>query len=156
VAVVIQYSATTGCHDGTCIIRSDSTISNVNLSGSTLHFQADGPSGSTGHANVTIPISSVPNKDNLKVFVDNSQLPSSSITIVSDSSNYYVSFSFTFHSPAQIDIQLTGPENAATPTILGLNPTLFYAVIGALVAVVIVLIAVIIVKRRPDKVSNPQ
>jgi ABC-type Fe3+ transport system permease subunit len=90
------------------------------------------------------------------VFVDNSQLPSSSVTIVSDSSNYYVSFSFTFHSPAQIDIQLTGPENAASPTILGLNSTLFYAVIGALVAVVVVVIAVLVVRRRPSNVSNPQ
>jgi uncharacterized membrane protein len=157
VTVVIQYSSTTGCHDGTCIIHSDSAISNVNLSGSTLHFQADGPSGTTGHANVTIPIGSVPNKANLKVFVDNSQLPSSSITIVSDSNNYYVSFSFTFHSPAQIDIQLTAPENAATPTILGLSPTLFYTIIAVIVAaVVVVLIAVVVVKRRRVSASKPQ
>jgi len=114
-----------------------------------------------GYANVTIPKSDVPHIETLHVFVDNSPLGGSSVTITSDSTAYFVYFTFTFHSPVLIDIQLTAPENAATPNILGLDPTLFYEIVGALVAVVVVVSAAFVVRRRgrtgptsDQKVSN--
>ncbi len=72
------------------------------------------------------------------------------VLVTSDSTDYFIYFTFTFHSPVQIDVQLAAPENAPS-LILGFDPTLFYEIIGALVAIT-ALAAIVIVKvskRRP-------
>jgi hypothetical protein len=97
---------------------------------------------------VTVPKAAVPHIDTLHVFVDNSKLGSSAVTITSNSTDYFIYFTFTFHSPVLIDIQLTAPENAATPNILGLDPTLFYEIVGTLAAVIIIVSAALVVRRR--------
>jgi hypothetical protein len=62
--------------------------------------------------------------------------------IVADDSNYHVHFSFTFHSPVSIDIDL-----ASTTTILGLAPLVFYGiVIGGIVIIIAGSLAVL--RRR--------
>src|SRR4029077_18925629 len=97
-----------------CDIESDSPVSNSNYDGHTIHFRVDGIAGDTGAANVTIPKSALPDISKLKVFVDHEQLSGADVTMSSDANNYYIYFKFTFHSPVQIDIQITTPENAPT------------------------------------------
>ncbi len=92
---------------------------------------------------MTVPQSEIPNIDHLHVFVDNSKLDSSAVTITSDSTNYYIYFTFTYHSPVLIDIQLT-----ASTSILGLDPTLFYALIG-LTGIIIAVIAASRKRKKP-------
>jgi hypothetical protein len=135
-------------HDASCSVQSNATLSNIRFAGNTIHVEADGPHDAGGFANVTVPKSAVPHIDTLHVFVDNSKLGSSAVTITSNSTDYFLYFTFTFHSPVLIDIQLTAPENAATPSILGLDPTLFYEIVAALIAVVIMVSAVLVVRRR--------
>ena len=123
-------------------------MSRIRFAEVTIHVEADGPSGAHGYANVTVPKSNIPNIDQLHVFVDNSKLSSSAVIISSNSTDYFIYFTFTFHSPVLIDIQLTAPElipNA--PTILGLVPTLFYEIIGVL-AVIVIVSAVLVLRRR--------
>jgi parallel beta-helix repeat protein len=151
--VVYAPAQTVDCgRNNSCSIRSDSSLSDVRFAGNSLHFTATGPTGTYGHANVTIPVSSVPRINQLKVFVDNNQLPASSVRISTDPTGayYYVYFTFTFHSPVIIEIQLSAPANpspaAPAPTILGLDPTLFYGLLGGL-AVVVVAVALVALRR---------
>jgi hypothetical protein len=83
------------------------------------------------------------------VFVDNNKLTRSAVTTTSNSTNYFIYFTFTFHSPVQIDNQLAAPEASPNaPTTLGLDPTLFYEIIGALLAAVVIVSAALLVHRR--------
>jgi len=133
-----------------CAVQSNSTLSNIRFAGNTIHVEATGTHGAVGYANVTVPKSAVPHIDTLHVFVDNSKLGSSAVTITSNSTSYFIYFTFTFHSPVLIDIQLTALEAApSVPTILGLDPTIFYEIVGALVAMMMV--AVGLVYRRSRK-----
>ena len=147
--------STVSCgHDLSCSVLSNSTLTNVKFAGITIHAEADGPRGTHGYANITVPKTAIHNIDNLHVFVDNSKLARSDVTITSNSTDYFIYFTFTFHSPVQIDIQLTTPEN--TPSlILGFDPTLFYEIVGALVTVFAVIIAVtVMATRRRSRASN--
>jgi len=122
------------------------------LAGNTIHVEATGPHGAAGYANVTVPKSDVPHLDTLHVFVDNNKLTSSAVTVTSNSTDYFIYFTFTFHSPVLIDIQLTAPEPTPNaPTIFGLDPTLFYEIIGAVVAVMIVAVALVYRRSRQSK-----
>jgi hypothetical protein len=90
-------------------------------------------------------------------FVDNSKLASSAVSVTSNSTAYFIYFTFTFHSPVKIDIQLTSPAPEPTPNappIFGLDPTLFYEIVGALVAVVIIVVSAVLVTRRRGR-SRP-
>jgi len=126
----------------------------VKFAGITIHAEADGPKGAHGYANITVPRTAIPNIDNLHVFVDNSKLARSDVTVTSNSTDYFIYFTFTFHSPVQIDIQLTVPENAPS-LILGLDPALFYEIVGALVAVFVVIVALaVMATRRRSRASR--
>jgi hypothetical protein len=126
---------------------SNATLTNIRFAGNTIHVEATGAHGAVGYANVTVPKSAVPHTDTLHVFIDNSKLDSSSVTITSNSTSYFIYFTFTFHSPVMIDIQLTAPENTAPAPILGLDPTLFYGLMG-LLAIIVVALAVFTVRKR--------
>jgi len=134
-------------NDLSCSVQSNSTLSNIRFTGNVIHVEATGPHGAVGYANVIVPKSAVPHIDTLHVLVDNSKLDSSSVTITSDSSSYFIYFTFTFHSPVLIDIQLAAPENAAPAPILGLDPTLFYGLIG-LLAIILVALAAFTLRKR--------
>ena len=144
--------STVSCgHYLSCSVQSNATLSNIRFAGITIHVEADGPSGAHGYANVTVPKTAIPNVGNMHVFVDNNKLTSSAVTITSNSTDYFIYFTFTFHSPVLIDIQLTSPAPELTPSapkIFGLDPTLFYQIIGALVAAVIVISAVLLTMQR--------
>jgi len=144
-----------GCgHDLSCSVLSNSTLSKIRFAGNTIHLEATGARGAVGYANVTVPKSAVPHIDTLHVFVDDKKLGSSSVIITSNSTAYFIYFTFTFHSPVTIDIQLTAPENAAPAPILGLDPTFFYGLIGLLAIIIVVALAAFTVKmRRKSKKS---
>jgi len=126
------------------------------LAGNTIHVEATGPHGAAGYANVTVPKSDVPHLDTLHVFVDNNKLTSSAVTITSNSTDYFIYFTFTFHSPVLIDIQLTTPQTTANaPTILGIDATLFYEIIGALVAAVVIAASAAVMLRRRGRPKAP-
>jgi len=149
--------STVSCgHDQSCSVLSNSTLSNIRLAGNTIHVEATGPHGAGGYANVTVPKSDVPHLDTLHVFVDNNKLSNSDVTITSNSTDYFIYFTFTFHSPVVIDIQLTTPEQTpSAPTILGLDSTLFYEIIGGLVAAVIVAVSAAVMLRRRGRPKAP-
>src|SRR5438552_2025589 len=144
-----------GCgHDLSCSVLSNSTLSKIRFAGNTIHLEATGARGAVGYANVTVPKSAVPHIDTLHVFVDDKKLGSSSVIITSNSTAYFIYFTFIFHSPLTIDIQLTAPENAAPAPILGLDPTFFYGLIGLLAIIIVVALAAFTVKmRRKSKKS---
>ena len=126
------------------------------MAGNTIHVEATGPHGAAGYANVTVPKSDVPHLDTLHVFVDNNKLTSSAVTITSNSTDYFIYFTFTFHSPVLIDIQLTTPQTTANaPTILGIDATLFYEIIGALVAAVVIAVSAAVMLRRRGRPKAP-
>ncbi len=142
VSFTITWSAPSllvvGCgHDLSCSVQSNATLSNIRFAGVTVHVEAVGPSGAHGYANVTVPKAAIPNIDNVHVFVDNSKLSSSAVVISSNSTDYFIYFTFTFHSPVVIDIQLTTPENAPN-LILGLDPRIFYGIVSAIAVVLVV------------------
>jgi hypothetical protein len=127
---------------------SNATLSNVKIAGNTLHIEADGTPGAHGYANVTVPKSEIPNIDDMHVFVDNSKL-NSGVTVTSNSTAYFIYFTFTFHSPVKIDIQLSAPQQTPNaPTILGIDQTLFYEIIGGIIAAIVIVSAVVVVARR--------
>ncbi len=138
-----------GCgHDLSCSVRSNATLTDIRFAGVTVHVEADGPSGAHGYANVTVPKTAIPNIDNMHVFVDNDRLASSAVAITSNSTAYFIYLTFTLHSPVLIDIQLAAPQPVANaPNILGLDPAVFYKIIGALVVIVIVSAALVLRRR---------
>jgi YVTN family beta-propeller protein len=144
-------------HDLSCAIQSNSTLSNARFAGNTIHIEAEGPTGSHGYLNATIPKSAIPNIDNLLVFVDNSKLISSALTINSNSTDYFIYFIFVFHSPVLIDVQLVAPSSspsAPSPNIFGLEPLLFYTVIAVIIAIV-GSIAVVAYRRSERRSKGP-
>src|SRR3989475_1874243 len=131
-----------------CNIESDAPLSNTNFSGHTIHFVMTGDAGTTGAANVTIGKSTVPDIHRIKVRVDGNELSDSDLTITSDDNNYHVYFKVTFHSPVVVDIDLN-----PTPTILGLDPTIFYGIVGALGLIIAGVAAVVYrARKRPSKI----
>jgi len=107
-----------------------------------------GDAGTTGAANVTIAKSTVPDIHRIKVHVDGNELADSDLAITSDDNNYHVYFKVTFHSPVVVDIDLN-----PTQTILGLEPTIFYAIVGGL-ALIIAAVAMVAyrARKRPSKI----
>ena len=148
--IVAPSVKTVGCgHGETCQVLSNATLSKVKLAGNTIHIEADGPHGAHGYANVTIPKSEIPNIGALHVFVDNGKLADSMVTITSNSTAYFIYFTFTFHSPVKIDIQLSALQQTPNvPTILGIDQTLFYEIIGGVITAVVIVSAVVVVTRR--------
>src|SRR3989441_2184640 len=129
--------------DSDCKIESDAPLSDVRFENKKIHFTVDGTAGATGAVNVTIPRSAVPDIDRIEVSVDGARLSRSALMIVSDDSIYHVYFSFKFHSPAVIEINL-----APSVTILGLAPLAFYGIVGAGIAVVVIGGILTIFRRR--------
>jgi hypothetical protein len=130
-----------------CSVESSSNLTRVQVVGHHITLTAVGVKGTTGFANVTIPKGAVPSISRLTVTVDGNILPSSSITITSNSTDYFVYFTFTFHSPVSMDIDFAPPQNAANLT-LGLDTNLFYEIVAGVIAVVMLVSATFVVRRK--------
>jgi hypothetical protein len=113
VAVQFKVTSTFGpvnCGTGClALVLADAVLSNLSGSSTAVSFTATGQVGTTAFANVTIPKSSVPNIDALQVIIDGTVVPA---IITSDSVDYFVYFTFTFHSSLMIRIQLTDLASA--------------------------------------------
>lgn len=118
-----QSSATSPCGSTqTCTInlsantcsRCNSTIfadiSNVhwNATNRTLGFTADGASGGTATANISIPKTAVLNRNagNIKVYVKGVQVPTSQVRVAMNSTHFFTAFNVTFASPVNAAISL--------------------------------------------------
>jgi len=122
-----------------CYITANVTISDVKSAGSMIHFKADGPHGIIGNANVTIPVTSLPNPDAMEVIVDKAQLPQSAVETTLDprGHGYLVHFTFTIHGPVNVDLLLSGSQaqpNSSQP-FLRLSPTSI-GIIGVSIAII--------------------
>jgi hypothetical protein len=110
---VIATTATT-CGTGcTATVSSDATITNFTGNSTQLSFIASGQSGTTGFANITIPRSAVPNIGALRVTINGTVVVP---TITSNSTDYFVYFTFTFHSTFAIQVFLI--PTSANPVLL--------------------------------------
>ncbi len=78
-----------------------------------LSFTATGQTGTTAFANVTIPKSALPNINALQVRINGTIVTP---TITSNSTSFFVYFTFTFHSAIIIQIQLV--STSAAPVLL--------------------------------------
>lgn len=129
--------------DRDCSIESDAPLSDVRFGDKKIHFTVDGTAGARGSVNVTIPRSAVSDIDRIEVSVDGTKLPRSALMIASDDASYHLYFSFTFHSPVVIDIDL-----APAVTILGLAPLTLYGIVGAGIVVVVIGGILAVLRRR--------
>ncbi len=123
-SIMFNVASTTsgGCGTGcTVTVSSDATVTNFTSDSTQIGFTASGQSGTTAFANATIPKSAVPNISLLQATINGTLVTP---TITSDSTNYYVYVTFTFHSVFAIHIFLV-PQDftiAAAQTILTVNP----------------------------------
>ena len=87
-------------------IESNVAITKATISKNTLHFEATGPSGSTGWINVTFPML---NATEIKVFVDKIKLtPPPFPIITSNGTHYFIYFEFAL-STHEVSIQYANP-----------------------------------------------
>ena len=112
-----------------------------------LSFSTDGPSGSTGYVNVIIPKSLVADISTIGVFLDGNEVNYNS---ASQSDSW--SLSFTYHQSSH-NLVIGLNETPTQSTGLPIDTTL---IIGALVAVIIALVAAVTVlfKKRNPKVQS--
>jgi len=109
-SVIVRFNMTStfgpaNCGSGcSAFILSDAILSNISGSSTSINFTATGLSGTTAFSNVTIPVSAVPAISALQVLINGTAVPA---MITSDSTNYSVYFTFTFHSTLLITVQLT-------------------------------------------------
>jgi len=94
-------------------VSSDATIANFTANSTLLSFTATGQTGTSAFANVTIPKSAVSNIIALQVRINGTVVTP---TITSNSTSFFVYFTFTFHSTFLIQIQLV--STSAAPVLL--------------------------------------
>ena len=117
----VASTTTGGCGTGcTVTVSSDATVTNFTSDSTQIGFTASGQSGTTAFANATIPKSAVPNISLLQATINGTLVTP---TITSDSTNYYVYVTFTFHSVFVIHVVFV-PQDftiASAPTTLTVN-----------------------------------
>jgi len=108
-------------------------------------FTINGPSGTVGFGNMTIPKSTIPLNSNPVVYIDGNQAPDQGNT--QDANNYYVWFTMHF-STHQLTVQFAAPQTSQFG-----SPGLEYALIIPVAAIILVP-TVIVVKRSKRKTSK--
>lgn len=99
IVTVTQLPLMVECgREASCLVQSNVTISGFRFSGDIVHLTANWATGVMGQVNMTIPVLAIPHVAKLKIFIDNTELPVSSVKIALDPSrrNYFVNFTFTF------------------------------------------------------------
>ncbi len=136
----------------TCTVLSNSTISNADADRSKITLTATGNKGTIGFANVTVPRAAVPNINRLRVIVDGARLPSSALTITMNATDYFVYFTFAFHSPVSIEVDYNPPPE----TILGLDPSVFYSTLVGLLMIAVFVAGIGFYRKRRVRNINSQ
>jgi hypothetical protein len=98
-------------------VESNSTVTELffNSTSSELSFTVSGESGTAGYVKVTIAKSLVSSVQNVKVYLDGSQL---NVAITEDADSWLLNFNY-MHSTHHVKINLA--TNAATTTFLGIE-----------------------------------
>ncbi len=95
-------SQTLTCGTGSCNVASNATIAQTQfyLGNHTLIVTFSGPTDTVGFSNVTVPRTDVFNSDqaSITVYRNGTIVPSSQVSIVSNSTDFFIYFTFTFHS----------------------------------------------------------
>src|SRR5229473_2047618 len=101
------------CDSGQC----DATVTNFSGNTIQLNFTVSGKIGTTAFANVTIPKSAVPDISNLQVTLNGTPVSPNPI-INSNSTAYFIYFTFTFQSSFAVQVLLIPPNFSisASPT----------------------------------------
>jgi len=148
--VVVVANTQLACGSfGTCLIVSDASISNPSYNGGTIHFAATGPSGMSGFANVTIPRTATSDVSDTHVLVNGAILPGNSVAITGNGIDYFIFFNFTFHSPVNVDIELS--QLSRSSNFLGVSLILIYAGIAGIAIATIGVVAVLAVRRKKTR-----
>jgi hypothetical protein len=122
-------------------VESNSTVSELffNSTSSELSFAVSGTSGTAGYVKVTIAKSLVSSVQNVKVYLDGSQLD---VAITSDEDSWLLSFNY-MHSTHHVKISLA--SNAATTTFLGIE---YWMWIGVATIIVVMGIGLLVYFRK--------
>ena len=135
-----------------------SQISNVTIATNqsaattTVSFIVTGESGTTGFGNVTIPRSALPYGTTPTIYIDNQ--PAQDQSYAQDSNNYYVWYT-THFSTHQVSIMFTTTSPSPSPTAQSsLPPEAIYGIATA-VAIVAIVIAVTVLKKRSSTHLSP-
>jgi hypothetical protein len=124
-------------------VESNSTVTELffNSTSSELSFTVSGESGTAGYVKVTIAKSLVSSVQNVKVYLDGSQLD---VTITSDEDSWLLSFNY-MHSTHHVRISLA---NAAGATFLGIE---YWILIAVVIVIAVAGVASFIVWRKKKK-----
>jgi len=131
-------------------IRSNVTITNAVVTKNTLHFDASGPSGSTGWINVTFPMV---NTTNIKVFINKENLtPPPFPIITTNGTHYFIYFEFTL-STHTIAIQFGPTEQVPVGGIyIPVNKLALLApYIGLTILLAVAVMTVVYVRHKKEK-----
>jgi len=151
-ALLVNHPITSG--GITFNIASDSTISGFqyNPTSQQVSFQVSG--ANSGVANITLPKNTVSSSSGITVKIDNAAVTPQ---ISQDNNNYYVYLSYgpSTHAILISFAVASAPENPA-PSILGLPPTIFSSIIGAVAAIATAIIGLFYraSRARPKTQSN--
>ena len=122
------------------ILDTDISATNIAQNPTTINFQVNGTDGVTGRANITIPRKF--NTTNITVKVDTT---STATTILGDTSNYYVYFTFP----------LSTHTITLTYATAGLPWLIIIGIIAAVGAVVAIATLLILRQRKPAEQTPP-
>ena len=126
-------------------VESNSTVSELffNSTNSELSFTVSGPSGTTGHVQVTIAKSLVSSIQNLKVLLDGNEL---NFAITSNDDSWLLNFNYT-HSSHHVNITLDKNVTGKTNTF----DIEYWIWIISTVAVLVISIGLVYFKKRKKK-----
>jgi len=134
-------------------ITGNVTITNALVTKNTLHFDASGPSGSTGWINVTFPMV---NTAEIKVFINKVKLtPPPFPIITTNGTHYFIYFEFTL-STHSIDIQFepTVPVGGISIPVNKLSLLAPYIGLTILLAVAVVTVAYVKKRKRDTEIIS--
>jgi hypothetical protein len=131
------------------LFESNSTVYELafNNQTSTLSFNVNGPSGTTGYVIATISKTSLANGENLQVYMDGNQL---NYSVASKLNSWVVTFNYS-HSTHQIKIQLQSNVSSTQP--LGNEAILIFVI--ALVCTILAITTVWIWQSRKMDLGRP-
>jgi len=136
-----SFSASASGNSYSLVFKTDVSATGISQTPTVVSFQVSGTDGVTGRANVTIPIQF--NSTAIKVKVDNS---TTTATVLKDSVNYYVFFTFPL-STHTISLTYANPP--------GLPIVLILEIVGAVAAVVIIATIFLLFRRKKPLAIPP-
>ena len=129
-------------------VESNSTVTDLffNSTSSELSFTVTGPSGTAGYVKVTIAKSLVSSVQNVKAYLDGTQLD---VTITSDADSWLLSFTY-MHSIHHVKISFA--TNQGDAKFLGIDYWVWF--VAATVAGALLIVGVALVRRRKGFQKN--